>query len=737
MPYRSFNPTNSSVVPTYVGNSLAEYEKLFKQKQQQFDVVQEGMMNVGDAAGGVQAIAKDDQFAKELYNNTQAELAEMAKQGDYENMLPRVSKLARKFAQDAKPLAERYQQRASYMTDLKKKYDEGKISSDQFKLAMTASDNMDRGMQRDPITGRLQGSYSGMRTIDAPDYAKLADEAMKNYKASSGENVEIASNGVYYIKTKNGREEIRPDQIRNIVSNYMMASKDYQNYMSNVGELVDGANMPLYQQLAADPNKMKKLVDSLPDMEIIEKKNVTKTVKGKKVTVQEDVKKKVSAAEYIKSQGLDPIQFIRQTQLNQERDKGMATALNYAVPKYTMIKTTQDITMTEDALSREARAKSAKEQEDKNKVIQFGTVGYSGVSAQGLTPEQADANIQLAKQANEQTAAEFNKLFKEGDETYTGVMKVNGKWMKKNRATGELVNAEDLRDKFRETEVVKRIYQDGVKAIEQLKSDFKINNIPASVKQEAEKAKQEAIADAIKDNKLSSIKKESLPFTDEQIQKKGEDAYKAIMRSQQNYKEFEKALAEKTRYKPVSSTLVTTTDEPTLKALSGAVDGLIAGLGDNSALNVRYYSGQNDKWGESTISKKDYAALAGKLDVVGMSLVNSGSGMALVVRAKPGAENVVKGKAGDNMLIEIDANMIDVIARSNPAVRDMFKDAAYVNSQLSNLGGTAYIRGIKFETKEDKNGARYYDVKREGGNGIEAKHGTFTDISKALLEMAN
>lgn len=735
MPYRSFNPTNSSVVPTYVGNSLTEYEKLFKQKQQQFDVVQEGMMNVGDAAGGIQAIAKDDQFAKELYNNTQTELAEMAKQGDYENMLPRVSKLARKFAQDAKPLAERYQQRATYMTDLKKKYDEGKINSDQFSLAMKASDNMDKGMQRDPITGRLQGTYSGMRTIDAPDYAKLADEAMKNYKASSGENVEIASNGVYYIKTKNGREEIRPDQIRNIVSNYMMASKDYQNYMSNVGELVDGANMPLYQQLAADPNKMKKLVDSLPDMEIIEKKNVTKTVKGKKVTVQEDVKKKVSAAEYIKSQGLDPIQFIRQTQLNQERDKGMATALNYAVPKYTMLKTTQDITMTEDALSREARAKSAKEQEDKNKVIQFGTVGYSGVNAQGLTPEQADANIQLAKQANEQTAAEFNKLFKEGDETYTGVMKVNGKWMKKNRATGELVNAEDLRDKFRETEVVKRIYQDGIKVIEQLKDANGLKNISPALRAEAEAARAEAEKTTM--GQSGGTGGSGTVYDDDAKKKAGQAAYDAIMMRSKEYQNYKTALSERTRYKPVSSTLVTTTDEPTLKALSGAVDGLIAGLGENGALNVRYYSGQNDKWGESSISKKDYAALAGKLDVVGMSLVNSGSGMALVVRAKPGAENVVKGKAGDNMLIEIDANMIDVIARSNPAVRDMFKDAAYVNSQLSNLGGTAYIRGIKFETKEDKNGARYYDVKREGGNGIEAKHGTFTDISKALLEMAN
>lgn len=735
MPYRSFNPTNSSVVPTYVGNSLAEYEKLFKQKQQQYDIVQEGMMNVGDAAGGIQAIAKDDQFAKELYNNTQAELAEMAKQGDYENMLPRVNKLARKFAQDAKPLAERYQQRAAYMTDLKKKYDEGKINADQFKLAVAASDNLDRGMQRDSITGRLQGTYSGVRTIDAPDYAKLVDEAMKNYKPSSGESVQIDNNGVYYIKTKSGRKEISEDDIRNIVTGYMGASKDYQNYLSNVGELVDGANMPLYQQLAADPNKMKKLVDSLPDVQIFEKKNVTKTVNGKKVTVQENVPKKVSAAEYIKTQGLDPIQFIRQTQLNQEKEKGMAAALNYAIPKYKLLETTQDVTMTENALAREARAKAAKELEDKNKVIQFGTVGYSGVSAAGLTPEQAEANVKLAKEANEQTAAEFNKLFKEGDANYTGVIKVGGKWMKKDRATGELVNAEDLRAQFKEAEVVKRIYQDGVKVLEQLKEDHGLRKIPEALKREAEAARAEA--EKVVVGKSAGTGSAGMVYDEAAKKRAGEAAYDAVMVRSKEYDAYKKALAERTKYKPVSSTLVSTTDEPTLRALSGAVDGLIAGLGENGALNVRYYSGQNDKWGESTIKKSHYAALAGKLDVIGMSLVNSGSGMALVVRAKPGAENVVKGKAGDNMLIEIDANMIDVIARSNPAVRDMFKDAAYVNSQLNSLGGTAYIRGIKFETKEDKSGNRYYDVKREGAPGIEAKHGTFTDISKALLEMAN
>lgn len=736
MPYRSFNPTNSSVVPTYVGNSLAEYEKLFKQKQQQYDVVQEGMMNVGDAAGGIQAIAKDDQFAKELYNNTQAELAEMAKQGDYENMLPRVSKLARKFAQDAKPLAERYQQRSAYMSDLKKKYDEGKINADQFKLAMAASDNLDRGMQRDSITGRLQGTYSGVRTIDAPDYAKLVDEAMKNYKPSSGESVQIDNNGEYYIKTKNGRKEITEGDIRNIVTGYMGASKDYQNYLSNVGELVDGANLPIYQQLAADPNKMKKLVDSLPDMQIFEKKNVTKTVNGKKVTVQENVPKKVSAAEYIKTQGLDPIQFIRQTQLNQEKEKDMAAALNYAIPKYKLLETTQDVTMTENALAREARAKAAKELEDKNKVIQFGTVGYSGVSAAGLTPEQAEANVKLAKEANEQTAAEFNKLFKEGDATYTGVIKVGGKWMKKDRATGELVNAEDLRAQFKEAEVVKRIYQDGVKVMEQLKQETGFTGISKKLMAEAEVARQKAMQEEEK-KRGGAGAAASGGIGDGEIKAVGKAAYDAVVNRDDTYKKYKAALAERTRYKPVSSTLVSTTDEPTLRALSGAVDGLIAGLGENGALNVRYYSGQNDKWGESTIKKSDYAALAGKLDVVGMSLVNSGSGMALVVRAKPGAENVVKGKAGDNMLIEIDANMIDVIARSNPAVRDMFKDAAYVNSQLNSLGGTAYIRGVKFETKEDKNGNRYYDVKRESAPGIEAKHGTFTDISKALLEMAN
>lgn len=700
MPYRSFNPTNSSVVPTYVGNSLSEYEKLFKQKQQQFDVVQEGMMNVGDAAGGIQSIAKDDQFAKELYNNTQTELAEMAKQGDYENMLPRVSKLARKFAQDARPLAERYQQRAAYMTDLKKKYDEGKINSDQFTLAMKASDNLDKGMQRDPITGRLQGSYSGVRTIDAPDYAKLADEAMKNYKPSSGETVEIGSNGVYYIKTKNGREEITPDQIRNIVSNYMMASKDYQNYMSNVGELVDGANMPMYEQLAADPNKMKKLVDSLPGIE---------------VTGPKGEKKKVSAAEYIKSQGIDPIQFIRQAQLNQERDKGMATALNYAVPKYTMLKTTQDVTMTEDALGRESRAESRRKQEKAEELLTLGTITNMGQSVEGLTPDQVQQTIKDAESIYKQKNAEFKSQWEGTDNTGFGRVYKDqqGRWLRKNPETGEVKDVSALRSEFQEVKVSERAVQDKKQRDAEFRERTGLNNIPASVFKQAEKEKADEMARASQ-AKTTVGGIESNVYSNEEIKAAGEAAYNKVMRQHESYKAYEKLVKNDTKFTPMYTNMYTTSDQKTLEGVTKVLNNMIMGLEGGSALNANYYSGDNSKWGKTQLDASDWKKLAGQLEIGGMAIVpTSASGAGLVVRVKPGSENVLKGKAGENMIIELPVDISNIIFRNNPAARQMFEDTKYVAREINN-GGVARIRDIEIKKGTD---GKYVGTKtpKDGG----------------------
>ena len=117
MPYDSsaFRQSNSQMVPGYAGNTLKEYSELLADKQQKYDTGLALFDELGNAVHGVVGTTKDNPQLQKLYSKYNSMLSEYAAKGNFEDLVPTVTRAARQFASEYQPFAAAYQQRSAYL----------------------------------------------------------------------------------------------------------------------------------------------------------------------------------------------------------------------------------------------------------------------------------------------------------------------------------------------------------------------------------------------------------------------------------------------------------------------------------------------------------------------------------------------------------------------------------------------------------------------------------------------
>src|SRR5678815_166145 len=119
--YDDYQLSNSRAIPLYVGDTGRESIAVAQHNQELYDTALAGSMGISGNLDNLVNLPQDQQLADELRANTKAQLDEMAKSGDYENMLPRVTMLGQDFANKYRKLSAPVQQYQEYVKSLDEK----------------------------------------------------------------------------------------------------------------------------------------------------------------------------------------------------------------------------------------------------------------------------------------------------------------------------------------------------------------------------------------------------------------------------------------------------------------------------------------------------------------------------------------------------------------------------------------------------------------------------------------
>jgi hypothetical protein len=721
MPYRSFNPTNSVVVPKYAGNTLKEYGEALDYQQNLYNIGEEGAGLIYDETFKVNAAEQDQGAAKQLVDSTRSRLAELAKSGDYHLAVPEITKMAREFAIKSKPFNEVMQQKSQYVTDLKKQFAEGKINSKQMDLAMRASEARYTGLQVDPVTGGYKGQYSGAPVLPMPNITESTKKAMDGVIAQSGGNVKMGDNGVYVVKEKGEWKKLGEDRIQQIVSGYINADKDWQNYFNNTSQLEREANAKLYEEADKTPGSMgtgKVLIEYKDE-------KVTTTKKGKKVTTTKQVPVYGTPEEFIAKKGITPSEFIHQARMNNEKTSVLQQALQYAVPKYKVNDYFQDESWSESVsgkIYREAQKEAKTDNESVLGVPNTMLVGTVG----GLTPEVVEASINAEKTRADNVLKELNKK-------WANVTKIAGGRIIQKGPNGEKFDVtEQLRAETVQANIDARNAREALKANTQLKVESGFAKLAPSVYKEAEKEKQAAIAAAKEKNRVSQLKKEALLFDDEQIAKKGQEAYFKRLEKTEEYNKYKELVKKKTDAIALSSTMLIPMKDSDMKGLNNALTNALSGLGPNGLLNARYYSGSSG-FGASQLTAKDFNGI-GDLEVIGITLTGKGNGEGLVVRSKKGMKtdkSKVDSETVNEMVIELDNMDVANYLLKNPVLKAAWHEAKQFSSAMGQGKREVQIGNSMYKYQEGQNGEQgkiRVEIPQEDGS---IKVGVFNDFLQA------
>jgi hypothetical protein len=392
MPYdaNAYRPSNSQTVPGYAGNTLKEYSDLMNNKQEKYDTGVELAGRFGEALQNVVALDKDKGALTELYNKHSEELANYAKSGNYEDLVPRITRSARQFTSDYQPFAARYQQKAAYVADLQKKLTaekpEDRISQEQYALALAASERQDKGMTVDPLTGKHIGNYNGFGVVAMPDKEKIVDEIFKDRAIHKTGYDKVTGQGEYVMVTEHGNVKVSAAQVEGMVREGLKLNSNYRTYMDNLTQLKTGA---FDDTLVRDP---KQVIEQNYKLDAKGEKIPIKDAKGKK-TGQYEVKDS-TLEDLMKEKGRTAKDILLSKSINDGYNNDYTTAVKYAMHKYFQDDNIDKISNLQESVD----SKNAREREkDWNLPTSF-TVNLKGVNSNLVNHDAMETSITTAKQ---------------------------------------------------------------------------------------------------------------------------------------------------------------------------------------------------------------------------------------------------------------------------------------------------------------------------------------------------
>jgi len=310
--YDSYRLANSQAIPIYTGSAAPEALQVGQYLQGLYDNAQAGSLGISGGLDSMSYLPQDRATAEDLRSRVQGKLDEFSKRGDYENLVPQVTRLGQEFTNRYRELLAPIQQRQEYAKNLEDK--DLNLTSNQKQALLEMSDLGYKGLQRD-ATGRLIGKYTGERPDKNIDLNKWVDERMKDIAVQKGGSEVVNSGGQWLIKRGSKWERLAPGTIENALASAMSNSADVQAYKSMMGRIAGHQSSKLW----SNPGNFS---DTL----------TVKDSTGKIANVPNTIKANI--LDMAKKYGIDTSEaakavYNQLTQRDIERN-----ALNYAVSKY-------------------------------------------------------------------------------------------------------------------------------------------------------------------------------------------------------------------------------------------------------------------------------------------------------------------------------------------------------------------------------------------------------------------
>jgi hypothetical protein len=239
MPSRYFQPSYSQqYIPTYtplpmenIVGGLQSAERRYDQAIEASGAYETSLANMRDQIDPVNMPAVEQMFADD-----QEFLSSIAAPGgvDYRDALPALQRRARQRSQELQPYIQDSAIRRQARQDLKERFDEGRLSSDQYRYEIS------KLQQSSPLTRDEQtGDWQFFQPRHAPDYVdipKVLDEFMKDF-ATQQEVSGLLDTYEGRMISRITRELRAPDTIRDAALARLMTDPNAMAYMRHELEM--------------------------------------------------------------------------------------------------------------------------------------------------------------------------------------------------------------------------------------------------------------------------------------------------------------------------------------------------------------------------------------------------------------------------------------------------------------------------------------------------------------------
>lgn len=192
---------------TYAGEPIEEVAALGETLNKAYDRGLEGVTAFTTMRDNVQVLDADQEFKNKVFDDSQKQLAEYAKKGDYENAIPAVIKASQGVSgnKDLRKARAAFESVEKFKASLDKRYESGKIEKWQY-------DNALDGLSQYEGVSSGKGISSFIRQPSAPvDIRSLMSDAAKEVRAETVEgpekwNSKLGKWGITTTKTYNPAE---------------------------------------------------------------------------------------------------------------------------------------------------------------------------------------------------------------------------------------------------------------------------------------------------------------------------------------------------------------------------------------------------------------------------------------------------------------------------------------------------------------------------------------------------
>ena len=195
--YDNFKLAQSRKVKEYQGSVVPELVAVSTEMQKRYDTAAEMQDYTKRFKNSMTALSQDQAALDEMWNTRyDGKLKELSARPDLENAVRESTMLARDLPQDYAPFAQRmkdFSERKEELTKAtqKKPGDAGYLTPEDADRILRRDIALDKGISKDPATGRYVGRFQGKNYVSTFDMQKAVDTIMdKQFPTTEGMSVE-------------------------------------------------------------------------------------------------------------------------------------------------------------------------------------------------------------------------------------------------------------------------------------------------------------------------------------------------------------------------------------------------------------------------------------------------------------------------------------------------------------------------------------------------------------------